>query len=167
MQIGRSPRPATALTTRSPGFGGTNGRAATEAGTGPAQSEGTAVDRLLAQLNAMQVRDPARWAAMGPVYYAHLLRWSVHQADVTPDVALTRANAARQGTCCYALRLFTDWEDCQKTRGLTTARDIEKALRWDPTTPFCEGKGFEIVTQYLVQQRSRVAQGTFAVSEKP
>jgi predicted NAD-dependent protein-ADP-ribosyltransferase YbiA (DUF1768 family) len=52
-------------------------------------------------------------------------------------------------TCYYRLGRYAKWEAGQTLLGRTTAREIEKALRWDQKTFSYQGKGYQIVSDYL------------------
>ena len=61
----------------------------------------------------------------------------------------------RIGTCNYVLCRFPQWEAAQQQRGLTTARTIELALRWDKKSDD-SGRERQIVREYL-QGQAKVA----------
>jgi hypothetical protein len=44
------------------------------------------------------------------------------------------------------LGLYEKWEAGQTLLGITSARMIEKALKWDGTSVSCEGMGFGMVS---------------------
>ncbi|MDQ3812445.1 MAG: hypothetical protein M3347_00680 [Armatimonadota bacterium] len=145
----------------------------------PATTETEAADRLFDELERMRLRDAVWWAAEGRQFYAALLRWyektllgeTEHQAKSTElqtEVSPARQRLyARLATCCYHLRLFSRWEEYQKRMGLTTARDIEKALRWDGKTPSFSGKGYEAVTAYLSGLGAKAAVGAAFTGAQP
>lgn len=54
---------------------------------------------------------------------------------------------ARLGTCYYQMGLYAQWEECQQKRGLRTARQIEKALRWDGKSSSV-GRGAQAIAEY-------------------
>jgi hypothetical protein len=106
-----------------------------------------AAGRLLMDLAVLRSHDPARWAAVVRQRYIGPLRyWRASGVPATDSV-----NTAQLGTCYYELALYPQWERCQVTCGLTTARDIEKSLRWDmkPRPDGADETGYETVTTYL------------------
>jgi hypothetical protein len=106
----------------------------------PATDETTAAQQRAAALKAVSVRNPAWWAENKRRIYLPLLRWQL--ADGT-------SNHAALAMCCYQLNLFADWERQLKAQGITPAREIEKALRWDGVTCSCAGMGNQMVRDYL------------------
>ena len=72
----------------------------------------------------------------------HLVRWHEAARLKTITAGLPRLYR-RLGTCYAALNLYSQWEATQRQRGLTPARDVEKALRYDePTLVFNNGDNF-------------------------
>jgi hypothetical protein len=61
---------------------------------------------------------------------------------------------AQVGTCSYELAMYPQWEQSQAARGLTTARSIEKSLRWDmkPRPDGADETGFETVRAYFAEK---------------
>ena len=53
--------------------------------------------------------------------------------------------------------MYDLWEQYQREAGLTPARDIEKALRWNGTNGF--GHGFEAVSDYVAEISSTAQKG--------
>jgi hypothetical protein len=49
----------------------------------------------------------------------------------------------------YQLNLFADWEKQLKAQGLTPAREIEQAIRWDGVTYSCAGMGYQMISDYV------------------
>jgi hypothetical protein len=93
----------------------------------PGRSPAATVLQLLAQLETDQ---PAWHAARSRPFYAALARW--HQfALATADDATAPAYRRCLATCYYHLQLLAPWEEQQRKLGLSTARQIERALRWD------------------------------------
>jgi sugar lactone lactonase YvrE len=106
----------------------------------PATDETMAAQQLAAALKAVSVRNPAWWAENKRRIYLPLLRW---------QLADEATNHAVLATSCYQLNLFADWEKQLKAQGITPAREIEKALRWDGVTYSCAGMGNQMVRDYL------------------
>ena len=117
----------------------------------PAPSEANAADRLFDALAEKRLINSAWWATEGRRYYAPLLRW--YAADAQKHRPGFQAHAlARLATCCYQVGQYGPWEDYQKAAGLTTARDVEKSLRWDGVTDSYSGSGYEVVTAHQAEQ---------------
>ena len=95
---------------------------------------------VLQELTSLATRNPAQWATCQPLY-TQLLRTylSDPQSSQSPAAA----------TCYFQAHQFTPWEAIQKHQGLTTAREIEKSLRWDQKTFACTGKGRQFVQAYV------------------
>ena len=119
----------------------------------PTHTEAQAVDELFKALQGLQLTNGTWQAINGNRFYGSLLRWYAAQAkrSAAPNKSLLTSLA----TCYYQAGMYASWEQCQRQAGLTPARDIEKALRWDGTNGF--GHGFEAVSDY-VANRSTVAQ---------
>lgn len=118
----------------------------------PASDAAKAADALWRELERVKTQNPAWWAQNGRNAYARLLLW-LQNAQTTPPDA-TPELYKRMGTCYASLSLFSQWEQMQQRRGLTTARDIEKALRWDKKTLSYVGRGRETILTYLVAQKA-------------
>ena len=71
-------------------------------------------------------------------FYLPLLCWQVAET-----------NSAALASSYYQLNLFNDWEKQLHQRGLTTAREIERAIRWDGVTYSCAGMGNQMVSAYV------------------
>lgn len=69
------------------------------------------------------------------------MRWELAATDKTNSTALT--------TSFYELNLFDDWENQSHQRGLTTARKIEQAQRWDGVTHSCAGMGNQMISAHV------------------
>ena len=110
---------------------------------------------VLAELSSLAERNPKVWASYQPIY-SKLLRKSVSEADArrTPEAA----------TCYFQSHQFVQWEAVQKDQGLTTAREIEKALRWDQKTFACTGKGRQFVQAYVAANPPKAASESTGVS---
>ena len=55
----------------------------------------------------------------------------------------------RLGTCYSATSQLEKWEEMQRLRGLTPAREIEKSLPWSSNLQDTNGMGRLLVTNYL------------------
>ena len=60
-----------------------------------------------------------------------------------------QTNSPALATSYYELNLFADWEKQLKQRGMVTAREIEKAQRWDGVTYSCAGMGKQMISAYV------------------
>jgi len=119
----------------------------------PSTSEVQAATRLFNELDSLRVTNPTWCAQTSHRFYLPLTLW-FEQAQ-----ANARAKGASQaemtvintplGSCYYQMRMFDKWEKCQRSLGLTPARDIEKAIKWNGLT-IGSGKGYENVIYYLV-----------------
>ncbi len=99
--------------------------------------------QILAQLDELRTTRPAVWATQSRLAYVQLARWTSAtnpQPDLTPDEI-----ARTLGTCLYHLCYFDGWEHYQQAQGLTTARQIEKNLRWDLKTESFEGLEHQLI----------------------
>jgi hypothetical protein len=108
----------------------------------------SAVDHL----DELQSRNPAQWAVCSRPRYVLLLRAGFAEvAESGKQAASVTACAQREiGTSAFFSCLFPEWEQGQAARALTTARNVEKALRWDRTTFSCVGMGNALVGQYVM-----------------
>ena len=105
--------------------------------------------RLLEALEGMPERNVAWWVLHGRPMYAALARfWRGRSSSEVVRTDEERALYARLATCCYRLGLYSQWEAALTRAGITPARQIEKALRWDGVRDF-DGKGYQAVTEYL------------------
>jgi hypothetical protein len=107
----------------------------------PADNAAEAARRLASALNAMPARNETWWAENKRRFYLPLLRWQLAEAG--------RTNSPALATSYYQLNLFSDWEKQLHSRGITTAREIEKAIRWDGVTYSCAGMGNQMISDYV------------------
>jgi sugar lactone lactonase YvrE len=119
----------------------------------PAQTEAQAADELLEALQDLQFTNGTWQALNGHRFYSPLLRWYAAQVKLStlPNKSLLSSLA----TCDYQMGMYDAWEQCQRQAGLTPARDVEQALRWNGANGF--GHGFEAVSEY-VAHHSAIAQ---------
>ena len=99
---------------------------------------------LLTALEEVRQVNPSWWATHSRRGYLELLRWY----DSRPASERNTAYWRHLGTCCYEAGLSARWEDCLRRAGLTPARDIEHALKWDGSYDL-RGQGNRIATEYL------------------
>lgn len=125
-------------------------RQALRAGTASANTSlPEAAEQLFTALENARLVSPEWWAANSRRFYTPLLRWytipgSGRRAD---DLLLARrAVLARRAACCRHLGLYAPMKAYQKQRGLMTARQIEKALRWDGVSDV--DRDYDLVTAY-------------------
>ena len=109
-------------------------------------SEAEAANRLFDLLETLRTTNSTWWATEGRRYYLPLCRWYAEIARETAFSVPPRLYT-RLGTCYYQIGMYAQWEKCQRQTGLTPARDIEKALRWDGISD--SGQGFQVVTDHL------------------
>jgi hypothetical protein len=107
----------------------------------PADNAAEAARRLASALNAMPARNETWWAENKRRFYLPLLRWQLAEASETNSPALA--------TSYYQLNLFSNWEKQLHSCGITTAREIEKAIRWDGVTYSCAGMGNQLISEYV------------------
>ncbi|HET6442423.1 MAG TPA: two-component regulator propeller domain-containing protein [Phycisphaerae bacterium] len=120
-----------------------------------AASEDEAASRLFEELGRMPLVNAVWWAQESRPFYAAVLRWAVPRMASAEDDDAKNRFARIAATCCYQLGLYEEWDDGQAQIGVRSARRIEKALRWDGVTYSYQGKGYEIVTKYLLERRRR------------
>jgi hypothetical protein len=105
----------------------------------PADNAAEAAERLASALAAMPAKNETWWAENKRRIYQPLLRWQLAGKTNSPALA----------SSYYQLNLFSDWEKQLQQRGVVTAREIEKAIRWDGVTYSCAGMGNQMVQEYL------------------
>jgi len=116
----------------------------------PPVSDTAAAAALFEELHRIQFVNPSWWATSARPAYAALARWYLKQS--TEQVAVTaedKALYAHLATCLYNLGLYSRWEAALTRAGITPARQIEKALRWDGKTYSFQGKGYAVIRAYL------------------
>jgi sugar lactone lactonase YvrE len=117
------------------------------------QSEADAARGLLEKIDEFRTWNPQWYAMNGNKLAILLARWYKGHANCGEDLAMDEASAF------YLAGLYQAWEDCQSLNHLTTARQIEKSLRWDGVTRDNSGKGYETIREYLVSAPSLTARG--------
>ena len=111
-----------------------------------ASSEAEAANRVFNLMAQVQKTNSVWYAANSCKLYVELLRWYAAQSLPT-FTGVSGPLLQRLATCYYQVGMYSQWETCQKKIGLTPARDIEKALRWDGISD--SGQGFQVVTDHL------------------
>jgi hypothetical protein len=111
----------------------------------PADNAAEAAQRLAADLAAMPNENKTWWAENKRRFYLPLLRWQLAEANKT--------NSPTLATSYYQLNLFADWEKQLQQRGIVTAREIERALRWNGVTYSCAGLSNQMVREYLKEHK--------------
>jgi sugar lactone lactonase YvrE len=117
-----------------------------------AESDDEAAKRLSQMLLRLQDWNPEWWAIHRRQLAALLARWC--EAKLS-DNSLPLEELSLKGECFYEADMYSDWESCLSAQGVTSARQIEKSLRWDGVTPAYSGHGYETVTAYLASLHSR------------
>lgn len=113
-----------------------------------ALTDDAAADRLFQSLCRARLLNPRWWALHKQPYYLGLYHWYSRQfSAIPPGVAPTNKLLARLATCSYELQMFDQWENYLAKLGDTSARQIEKALRWDGVSQ--QGQDYQVVTKYL------------------
>jgi hypothetical protein len=118
----------------------------------PAQSEAQAASLLFDTLNEKRLINAVWWATEGRRCYAPLLRWYILQK---PSKSAQTQRDLQLATCEYQMGCYPLWEKWQQAAGLTTARQIEKALRWDGVTNSYSGLGYQIVSVHQSEPMGR------------
>jgi len=113
---------------------------------GPAATEADAAARLFEEVERMRLTNASWWARDSRPFYAALARWTLARFSATHPGPAKQGLYARAATCYYQLGLYEKWEAGQTLLGITSARMIEKALKWDGTSVSCEGMGFGMVS---------------------
>jgi hypothetical protein len=116
-------------------------RAAASSTFVPATNAQDAASRLATALKEMPCKNETWWAENKRQFYLPLLRWQLAETNQTKLPALA--------TSCYELNLFGDWEKQLERQNMVTAREIEKAIRWDGETYSCSGKENQFVSNYV------------------
>lgn len=129
----------------------------------PAATAPEAAERLMAALARARLVNSIWWGVNARRFYGPLLCWYAAQPAYTGQPAgkvlagwvgsSSEDLRARLTTCYYEMGMYPQWEEYQRKAGLTPARDVEKALRWDGISD--AGQGFQVVTQYLSEQAAK------------
>ncbi len=100
------------------------------------------VNDLWQTLEKVRAQNPVWWASQERRVSEVLARYLEARRNHTSAAAIPLLYS-RLGTCYYRLGLYSQWEEMQRRRGLTPARDTELALRWDkPTIALNGGDAF-------------------------
>jgi hypothetical protein len=111
----------------------------------PADNATEAAQRLAAALAAMPAKNETWWAENQRRICLPLLRWQLAGKTNSPALA----------SSYYQLNLFSDWEKQLQQRGVVTAREIEKAIRWDGVTYSCAGMGHQMISEYVKAHQAK------------
>ena len=120
----------------------------------PAGSEAQAASRLFDQLNEKRLTNSAWYATEGRRYYAPLQRRYARSLQKSPPISQNRLGL-NLATCAYQMGDYSLWEKWRLAAGLTTARQIEKSLRWDGVTNSYSGLGGQIISARQSGQTGR------------
>ena len=112
----------------------------------PLNDPSKAAATLLAGLDLLHEWNPQWWASRHHQLAVDLSRWCQATQAAARGSNEQSAFAAR---CYYDTGLYAASEAAQIAAGERTARQIEKALRWDGVSQVSSGHGYELVTQYL------------------
>jgi len=107
----------------------------------PAGTAAEAAQRLATALAEVRFKNEAWWAENKRRFYLPLLRWQLTETNQTNTPALASSY--------YQLNLFADWEKQLQAQGITPAREIEQAIRWDGVTYSCAGMGNQMISDYI------------------
>jgi len=118
---------------------------------------GELANNLFAVLEQKRLINPIWWAQEGPRFYAPLVRYYKAVVASNPPADKVKSATSKLGSCYYYLGQYSAWEDCQRTLGLTPARDIEHSLRWDGLSR--EGEDYNVVMSYLAEHPEINEQG--------
>jgi hypothetical protein len=121
----------------------------------PAASEREAAQRIAAAMREMPHRNPTWWAENRRRVHLPLLRWMLDQEQ--PANAQLPPNATELATSFHELDLYKEWENLLAKQDIVTAREVEKALRWDLVTYDCSRQGNKIVREYIAAHPEKFA----------
>ena len=110
-----------------------------------------AAERLFSELQRVRLTNATYWAQENRRYAIPLARF---YRDKFERLSTLKPNEqelvlARLDSCLYLLNQFDDWENLQRQRGLTPARDVEKALRWNGINDDHRMQGLRFITEFL------------------
>ena len=105
------------------------------------------IGRILKASRSLLYQNQNAWASGYHYNSVQMLRYLM---SPTMEQNLIESDRIRyRGSCLYNLSLFDKWEWTQSIRGLTTARQIEKAIRWDGEQGSCQGLGYMFISNYV------------------
>lgn len=113
----------------------------------PATDEKDAANRLFLEVERLRDLNPPAWAQRSRPVYEALVRWDQAALPHTGSEETPKL-WKQESACFFNLNRYNDWERLQRRQGLTPARDIEKALKWDGESG-SSGRGSVIVTNFL------------------
>jgi len=105
-------------------------------------------ERLFAELQRTRLTNATYWARENRRYAIPLARF--YRDKVQSATSKNRdLILSRLGSCLHLLNQFDEWEKLQRMRGLTPARDIERALRWNGIPEDERMQGRRFVSEFL------------------
>jgi hypothetical protein len=117
----------------------------------PAVNAEEAAQRLATALAAMPNKNENWWAENKRRFYLPLLRWQLAQVN--------KGNSLTLASSYYQLNLFSDWEKQLNLRGIATAREIERGIRWDGLSYSCAGMGNQMISDYVKAHSEKMGAG--------
>ncbi len=127
--------------------GGVTPGAGDRPGTVLVPEDARLADAIRCLLEKIETERPGLLGGGGRRYYASLARW-YQAALLRPAVVPDRDGRSALATCYYRLQHYAQWEEQQEALGLTTARAIEHALRWDGRSDTSLREDRELVLAY-------------------
>jgi hypothetical protein len=118
---------------------------------GPFATETMAANGLMRRLNDMRDWNPRWWAIHRKETATLLARWCAAGTRSQSSSQLTELKSA----AFYNCGLYADSEQCQATLHRTTARQIERNLRWDGAAVDYSGRGYEAIRAHLAAHRKQ------------
>jgi hypothetical protein len=93
--------------------------------------------------------NPCEWKKVSHLGYTLVLRACLARRARN----LVRPNMAGiVESCYYRLGLFRRWERAEVSRGLSTSREMEERLRWNPVTAFLSVSGYRTIRSRVTGQ---------------
>ena len=126
----------------------------------PAANEAVAAARLFDALESLRLTNPTWHAQNSRRFYLPLSLWSEKNLvdaraaarENNGDLAARKAPYAMLASCYYQMRMFPNWEKCQRLVGLVPARDLEKAIRFN-NEPRDSGQGRHFLETLLTTRK--------------
>ena len=104
--------------------------------------------RLLRDEEFILHENPKAWARSDQVVYTSLLRWLAARYGQR-FMRVTHDQLAMAARIAYRLSLFPLWEGIEQRLDVTTARQIEKGLRWNQVYSSYRGLEFGLIREYV------------------
>ncbi len=117
-------------------------------------SEDYFAERLLRDEEFILHENPQAWANSDQLAYTSLLRWLVSR-DGQRFMRARHSQLVMAARVAYRLSLFSLWEGIEQRLDVTTARQIEKGLRWDQWRDSYRGLEFRTIRKYLRGLKAR------------